>query len=333
MNTNPYLVADLHCDLLTFLARNPNRTFLDHRARSSYPQLLKGGVKVQTLAIYTNTEKGSVKKALTQVHVFNTLLERFPLYFSRKRSTKEKTITLLPAFENASCFLEEDEPLEHGLNRLEELHKKLGIILYISLTWNGENRLGGGCGSKMGLKEDGKQLLLWMNKKKIALDLSHSSDFLSFDSLNFIDKHALHIPVLASHSNFRAICQEERNLPDSLAKEIIRRKGLIGLNFYSKFIDQTRSNPKMLFKHIEHALSLQGDASLAFGADFFYEHDEFPGVEKNPTNGSFFEEYANASKYPQILSTMQQTMQLPISLIKKIASENFIHFLGKSYDF
>ena len=108
--------------------------------------------------------------------------------------------------------------------------------MYVSFTWNMENRFGGGALTTVGLKDDGKRLLEVLATNRIAVDLSHASDRLAYDIFNYIDKHKLDMKVIASHSVMRAIHHAPRNLPDEIAKEIIKRKGIIGLNFIAKFI-------------------------------------------------------------------------------------------------
>ena len=130
----------------------------------------------------------------------------------------------------------------------------------MSLTWNGENRFGGGDGAHIGLKEDGKRLLDWMDEKRIPVDLSHASDLLAHEIIEYIDKKNLSLPVLASHSNFRKIHGTSRNLPDSIAQEIIRKKGVIGINLFMPFVGM--DFPKNLVNHIEYGLKLGGDNAL-----------------------------------------------------------------------
>ena len=121
------------------------------------------------------------------------------------------------------------------------------------MTWDGENRFGGGVGSKQGLKEDGKRLLEWMTGKQIAIDFSHTSDALAEGILTHIDQERLVLPVMASHSNFRSITDCARNMPDWLAQELIRRKGILGLTLFAPFIH--KSDPTAIIRHVEYALS------------------------------------------------------------------------------
>jgi membrane dipeptidase len=76
-------------------------------------------------------------------------------------------------------------------------------------------------------------------------------------------------PFIASHSNCFEICPHRRNLDDVQIAEIIRRKGLIGINFYPVFINgESDASFQELRQHIRHILALGGEDCIAVGSDF-----------------------------------------------------------------
>jgi microsomal dipeptidase-like Zn-dependent dipeptidase len=322
-------VIDLHSDLLSYLSHNPDRSPEDSISRCSYSQLRQGNVKLQTVAIFTTTEEYSTKNGRTQVESYLKLLAQYPNHFAACRlplDAQKTSVALLPAFENASTFVSETEPLADGIARLEEYKKALGAIFYISLTWDEENRFGGGNRSTVGLKQDGKHLLEWMDGKKIALDFSHTSDKLAYDLLHFIDDESLDIPIIASHSNFRAISNYPRNLPDEIAKQIIHRKGLIGLNLFAPFIHET--DPSAIARHVDHALGLGAENALCFGADFFCDSDNSGFLkEKYHRMEAYYPQFSNASAYPELLQLFSQKLELNEQVLLKISSQNALTFL------
>ncbi len=320
-------VIDLHNDLLTYLAHQPGRTPEEPASRSSYGQMQAGNVAMQVLAIYTVTGIKSVTEGKAQIDEYLKLLKYYPTLFSSFQGTlniASPQISLLPAIENASGFASESETLSDAISRLEEYLKLLGRILYIGMTWDNENRFGGGNLSLVGLKEDGKHLLEWMHGKKIAIDMSHTSDRLAYDIINFIEQKGFEIPVIASHSNFRAISNYPRNLPDEIAKEIIRRKGLIGLNFFAPFIHQT--DPTAIVRHVEYALSLGAENALCFGADFFYDADFSNIREKYQRENAFYPELSNSSVYPSVLALLEEKLKLKQEQLEKIGYKNVLTF-------
>lgn len=307
-------IVDLHCDLLCYLGIDPKREPLNPAVRCSGPQLKAGNVKLQVMAIFAETNLYSVLYGQEQLKRFLELPTQYPDYFNKE--------SILPAFESASAFALEAEPLEHVLERLESILAQI-TPLYISITWNGENRFGGGCGSDKGLKCDGLELLKFLSGRGLAIDFSHTSDRLAYDILNAIDANNLDLRVMASHSNFRTIQDQPRNLPDDLAKAIIDRKGLIGLNFYKKFLE----TPRQLYQMIDYAHRLGGADALAFGADFFCL-DDLHTILTGPSG--FFDEMSDSSKYPSILEGIRREMGLSEEQLENIASRNALKFIANN---
>lgn len=299
-------VADFHCDLLSYLAEDASHTAHDPISRASIPLLQEGGVGLQTLAIFTKTEKGSVEKGSKQAEVFFQLSQKYPVF--------GKEIKTALSIENASSFCDENEPLEKGIERLDSWLKKAGKIAYISLTWNGENRFGGGNATSVGLKPDGLKLLRWMAEKKITIDLSHTSDRLAEEIL------AENIRPVASHSNFRAIANHPRNLPDAIAKEIGARGGVIGLNFVRVFLGSR--GPEDFVRQLEHAEKLGLLDNLCFGADFFA--DQVLPPELQYLIPMFYPGFDNASCYPRVIELFLK--HLPHAIVEKIAHGNLTRF-------
>jgi len=324
-----FSVIDLHSDLLSYLTHKEGRLPDDPLSRNSFPQMQEGNVSVQTLAIFSRTAPHSVSQGAKQLDHFHYLLTAYSDRFAALTQQSDLSLPrvhLIAAFENASAFATEIEPLEAIFSRLQNTQEALGSIFYITLTWDGENRFGGGAGSSAGLKPDGEQLLLWLSDKRIAIDLSHTSDRFASEILEYSDKRGLSIPFIASHSNFRSITDRPRNLPDAIAQEIIRRKGLIGINLFAPFIHH--ADPSVLIRHVEYGLSLGAEKALCFGADFFCDTD-FPLIKQKYPEAPFFffEEYQNSSAYPYILASLEQRLGLSSEQLHAIASKNAWDFL------
>lgn len=323
-------IVDLHCDLLSFLAENPSHTVDDPKSNASYSQMRQGNISVQTLAIFTESAPGAFSSAKKQLDALKRLLtpqtDRYQLFNPSNELSKK--ISVIPAFENACGFCSDTMSIDEGLVYLDSVLKEFERILYISLTWDGENRFGGGNGSKIGLKEDGQMVLQWMHEKKIAIDLSHTSDYLADDILNYLDKKSLSVPVIASHSNSRSITNKERNLPDFLIEEVIKRKGLLGMNFFAPFVGK---EAKHLIKHVEHILALQGEDTLCFGADFFPDLSSDYVQKKYGFPTCFFPELNNSSCYPTVFTLLKEHLNLKDAFLQKVANENFLNYISRLF--
>lgn len=261
-------IMDLHCDLLCYLNNDRQRTPNDSAVRCAIPQLKAGHVCSQVLAVFVETEPGSSLKGWQQAAIFRVLPKRFPESFVHVHSKeecspnhKDPRISILLAIENASALCDEEESLDLTFQRIAYIEEFMAKIVYISLTWNTENRFGGGASEQnVGLKADGRKLLEFLNGRNIAIDFSHASDRLVMDIIEYIDTNKMTIPLLASHSNSRAILDHPRNLPDEFLQEIIHREGLIGLNFIRPFIGLDSS--KNIIRHMGRVLELGGKNAL-----------------------------------------------------------------------
>jgi len=325
-------VIDLHCDLLAHMLNMSDPNPLKREGVGcSFPDLADGNVKLQVMAIFTATKKGSTVLAVRQSEIFASFLSKYSndctlvhdVHTLNQIATSSK-LGMIAAIENASGFCEEDEPLEIGLERLNQIITTVTRILYIGFTHHAENRFGGGNNSEAGLKGDGKKLLQYLNGKKIAVDFSHASDVLAQDILDYISEHNLKVPILASHSNYRKVFNHVRNLPDNIAQEIMQRGGLIGVNFLRAFVNN--DNPNALYDHINYGIKLGGQNSICFGADYF-STDNHPDRTRVPF---YFKEHADASCYPSIIDEISN--QVSPDMMKGISSENAMNYLIKLWE-
>jgi membrane dipeptidase len=318
-------VADLHCDLLSFLAKVPNADPFDpNQIPCAFPWLKAGGVRAQVLAIYTDVHPESMELASRQADLFVKLLEdhpetvcRWDAAFQQKLVSTEQ-LGIIASIENAAGLGTPSATWSEIYTQFDNILEKVGKLAYISLTHHTENRFGGGNYTEgIGLKADGKRLLDYLAGKQIPVDLSHTSGLLAAGILNYIDGNQLSIPILASHSNFRSIWNHKRNLTDEFAQEIIHRGGIIGVNFLRAFLDSEQ--PERLMEHLLYGSRLS-EQTIAFGADFFYTKD-FPDESRHPI---YFPLAENASKYPSILSLLSQ--ELAQGQLQKLAYENVFRF-------
>ena len=331
MQESSLWLADLHCDLLTYLAKTSARTPEDKAARCSIPQLKKGKVGFQVMAVFTEDSKQAYHEAKAQASAFRSLMNTHQqeiAFFPFKEGASLEgggKILAVAALENAAPLLTEDESVRYLEMNLDSLEKDLGPLFYISLTWNGENRFGGGAFAEgKGLKEDGQELLRLMSERGIAADISHASDALAFDIFSFIEREKLTLPVIASHSNTRVIHNQARNLPDELIRELIQRKGLIGLNFVRHFIDNSQFGK--IREHALHILNLGGEEALSFGADFFAAED-LPPERYRLHSSWYFDGFDTAESMPGALETI--TEGFSADLKRRIAHYNVKSFIRR----
>ncbi|MFY0594110.1 dipeptidase [Roseivirga sp.] len=320
-------IIDLHCDLLVYLLMNPDARADGTAFGAGLPYLQEGNVALQVMAIYTAVEAESSQKGIIQSVIYKNLLDDYADSFYQADAEfkpTEKGVGMVASLESASGLCNEEEPLDNAFKNLETILENVGRLFYISFTHHAENRFGGGNYATAGLKKDGEALLDYMSGKQIAIDLSHTSDALAHDILDYTYKSGLEVPVIASHSNFRDIWDHPRNLTRENAQEIVDRKGLIGVNFLRAFLNN--DSPEALLDHINYGFGLSGGKeAMAFGADFFYTGD-FPDPARLPY---YFPQHENATKYQGILEELSDN--LTESQLSALAHQNAERFIASNW--
>jgi membrane dipeptidase len=163
--------------------------------------------------------------------------------------------------------LEGGTALTGGEETLRELHA-LGLRM-IGLTWSESSPFADSsaeprAGDAGGLTEAGREMVRLCNDLGILLDVSHMSDRATADVLELS-----RAPVLASHSNAKAVRDVPRNLSDELLAGISARGGLVGAMFHGPFLadDQpaTRADAVTMIRALTARV---GAAHVGIGTDF-----------------------------------------------------------------
>ncbi len=184
-------------------------------------------------------------------------------------------------------------------------------VRFMSLCWNNDNALCGGCeGKNTGLTALGKQTLAEMEKRNIVLDVSHMSDKSFWESL---DNYTL--PLCATHSVSRAVHSHVRNLTDEQFMAIAERGGVCGINFYPPFLCGGEADINTVIKHIEHFLSLGGENSIGLGSDF-------DGICETPYD------IKNSADFYKLFDALF-SLNYSEEVVEKIAFRNFKNFFAK----
>lgn len=131
-----------------------------------------------------------------------------------------------------------------------------------SLGWNEKNVLTGSHVTGGGLTDQGREFVKEAQRLGMLIDVSHISDEGFWDLMNITQA-----PILATHSNSRAVWNSSRNLTDEMFLEICRTGGVAGFNQYAEFVGE---NPDLdtACDHILHFLELDPEGThIALGGD------------------------------------------------------------------
>ncbi len=242
------LVIDGHCDSIG--DQLERKRWLGDRASDGHvdlPRLREGGIDVQFFACYVPTpyqRHGATTHALERLDQLHLLGK----------------VAGIAGLEGA-------EALDASIGVLRQFYR-LGLR-NLGLAWNHRNAACDGVAESRtngGLTEFGVKVVEECNQLGILLDVSHLSSAGLTDVLAVSQQ-----PIIASHSNARALCDHPRNLTDAQMAAIAAKGGVIGVTFVDSFLN--RANPQDaslddIVANIEYMLGVVGPEHVALGSDF-----------------------------------------------------------------
>jgi membrane dipeptidase len=232
---------DMHADTVQFiidegadLSRRLTTTHLDA------VRMKEGGLDAQFFSIWVEPEyyglKGekAIARADEQVAAVRALAERHPETWTLatsasdiRRAKEEGKLSALLGLEGGYAI---DEKLENV-----ERYYRMGVR-YMTPTWTASTSWAGSSGDTLGqtrgLDEFGREVIREMNRLGMMVDVSHVSDKTFSDIVETSTK-----PVIATHSNARALAPVPRNLTDEQIRALAHTGGVVCVVFYPAFIE------------------------------------------------------------------------------------------------
>ena len=249
----PYF--DCHCDTV-FRCLHEGGELRKNRFHLDLERLRHFECSAQVFAVCTETMTDPVGKASEMLSLLgyelarNSDIARLCLSFDDiKKAAEENKIAALISLEGCEQVLSLEDAYARGVRILHP-------------TWNFDNDL---CGAAMasgsGLTRKGRDFIIRAQSMGFALDMSHISEKGFWDVLETAKK-----PVIAGHSNSKALCNVPRNLTDAQFSALVKFGGGAGINFCCDFLGFGR-DIDAIAAHIEHFLSLGGEKSVFLGCD------------------------------------------------------------------
>lgn len=266
-------IVDMHCD--TLLSLDENTHLRNNDLDIDLIKMKQSNYLLQNFAIFTNYDKvkDRVPYVLKNINKFYKEIEAnkdlIKQVFSYKDIEENKLMS-------AMLTLEEGDVINDDLDILE-LYYRLGVRM-IALTWNFKNSIGSPnftpnpdryqmlrtLNTIDGLTDFGKEYVKKCNELGIIIDVSHLGDKGFEDVLELSTK-----PIVASHSNSRAICDVARNLSDEMILKLHKNNGVMGMNFCEDFIsNDSNGSVENIIKHIDHIKELGCIDNIGLGSDF-----------------------------------------------------------------
>jgi membrane dipeptidase len=317
----PVAVVDLHVDL-SYQHNYQNRPFAEGTGQVRAADLERAGVVGVVLPLYVPRRASPVgprhedfESSYAKVYgaLATTLPYRLPGCIPRNGGVR----TWL-AFEGAG-------PLGAGASgkkppeRLIEWTAR-GVRIFGPVhTFDNElaSSSGGSKPTDFGLSERGRELVREASRRGMAVDVSHASDRATREILALAAESGA--PVVATHSNARALADHPRNLADSELHGIAKSGGVVGVNFHSAFLTRRgKATLADVVRQIKYLVKIMGPEHVAIGSDF--EGDILPPPELGDVRGY------------QRLARELENGGVPKSTIQAVFSTNALRVLCRSGD-
>lgn len=312
------------------------------------PSMRLGGVALQVFAVYVPPETESGKafqytsERLAAIDAFagkSDLLTLVETSAELKKSMTAGKTGILKAVENGHA-------IEDSLEKLKQLRRSKVRIMTLThskhLSWIASCTGSGPFKSDSGpgLTSFGESVVDAMCDLGMIPDLSHASESAFWDVIKRVKK-----PVIASHSCAYKLCAAARNLKDDQLKALGDSGGLVGVNFFSGFLNEPyrlqfnkymKNNPELstqmiinnqapeipvavplssIADHIDYMVNEAGEDCVALGSDF----DGIPSAPDGVTGSGF---------YP-VLEAELRSRGYTEKRIEKIFNANFLRVLSE----
>ena len=197
-----------------------------------------------------------------------------------------------------------------GEPRMVQLFADLGVR-QMHLAYNRNNAVGGGCyDDDVKLSPLGHRVVAAINAAGILMDCSHTGHRTSLDVMA-----ASTAPVIFSHANPRALCDDGRNVTDEQIRGCIATGGIVCVNGVGRFLGDHAARTPAILAHIDHLVQTYGPAHVGLGIDYSYPagalDDDPPGLDKDywwpPAHGyvgGLNIEIASPEQLPEIIEGM-----------------------------
>ena len=262
-------VFDFHCDTaLALLGEDLNQAgnLRSNKLHIDLERASKLGGYVQCFACFT-TPMMEQWNHISPIVVFERELATIQREIDQNRDLIDIAYSVTDIKENqargkmsAILTLEGTAGFGHEPALLEDLYA-IGFRIS-SLGWNEKNPLTGSHVTGGGLTDQGREYVKEAQRLGMLVDVSHISDEGFWDIMKITNA-----PVIATHSNSRAVWAESRNLTDDMFRAICETDGVAGYNVCAEFTGE-KPNIDTICDHIFHFMELDPDGRhIALGGD------------------------------------------------------------------
>jgi membrane dipeptidase len=204
----------------------------------------------------------------------------------------------------------------------------------VQLAYNIKDFVGDGCAERTdcGLSTFGVKVVEELNRLGIVVDCAHTGYQTTMDAIEVSAK-----PVIISHGNVRAVCDNSRNLKDDTIQAIANNGGVIGMVGYPAFVaKKVRPNIDDLLDHVDYLAKLVGVEHISVGIDYYQGQ---AGVADEAQSKALYKMMVNSGTwnprdyppppyyYPKGIEMPEQLPNLTGELLKRGYSEEEVKMI------
>lgn len=239
------IVIDTHSDTTTRF-EDPSWDFgLEHDASDGdmdLPRIARGGLDAEFWSIYMGKTEGHGAAIMQAIRRIDSVYQMVARHHDRTElATSAADIRRIAAQGKLASLMgiEGGHIIENDLAALRTYYR-LGAR-YMTLTHSFNTEWADSSGTTEvpkpehgGLTGFGREVVHEMNRLGMMVDISHVSDGTFWDVIE-----TSHAPIIASHSSCRAIANHPRNLSDDMLQALAANGGVVMINFYPVYIDES----------------------------------------------------------------------------------------------
>lgn len=277
------VVADAHNDLMCAVAIRPVERWGAYFREHWVPQLQAGGVNIQVLPIFIDAlfrPENALRQTMLMVEAAHRIAEQNQDAVALCMDGNQIDEALADDRIALVLALEGTPGIGDNVELLETMHR-LGVRL-ASLTHLGRSAFADGSAednTRGRLTTLGVAAVTEMERLGMLLDISH----LGAVGVDHVLELATR-PLIATHSSARAVHDHHRNLTDDHIRGVAATRGVVCVNLYAPYLDDSDPTIERLIDHIDHIASIAGIDHVGIGSDFVQEamRDTIPpGCERD----------------------------------------------------
>ena len=256
---------DMHCDT-PYQVRTKGRSLTLDGGHITPDTLRRGHVGGVFLVIYIadtlHDGHPTIADADAIYETLDQIVARHPdvLWPSTRGPTPDGKVTAYASIEGAGAFADDIKQIDRFIDR--------GVRLVGPVHMH-NNRLATSSTDKHtgGLTDLGKEFCERVYRKGALVDVSHLSDE-GFQDVVLLARR-FRAPIVATHSNARALVDHPRNLTDDQLRAIAASGGVAGVNFYNGYLRiGAEATLADAVKQAMHMVKVAGADHVGIGSDF-----------------------------------------------------------------